>query len=283
MNLLDAIQSKQIDIYISLFFTLLGLVLGVIVDSLRSGNSSPANQQGHIFNLTVNNVITPPRSTTRQAQDDQDLFALITVLTVIFGISYLFFRSEILNILSFITMFSISLWAGGTLHSLYKGYFVGGAWFVSLVFSSFFCIFALFLVSKAFSPDYAPKYFPYSQEIINKYGVAGLKVYFNEQDFIWFIFHLVGVFLLFQAKIRMMLSSAYFLTAGKLSLAENPTEPWIVKRTRKYANLNTNILYVSLLSVGAYYFISGNVFMWFEYKFPVQFKSFIEIVLHGRG
>lgn len=283
MNLLDIIQSKQVDIYISLFFTLLGLVLGVVVDSLRSGNPSPANQQGHIFNLTVNNIINPPRSTPNQRQDDQGLFALIAVLTTIFGITYIFFRSEILNILSFITIFSISLWAGGTLHSLYKGYFAGGAWFVSLAFSSAFCVLALFLVSKAFSPDYAPKYFPYSQEIINKYGVAGLKTYFNEQDLRWFMFHLLGVFFLFQAKIRMTLSSTYFLTAGKLSLVENPREPWIVKRTRKYANLSANILYVSLLSVGAYYFISGNFFMWFEYKFPDQLKSFIEIVLHGRG
>lgn len=283
MNLLDVIQSKQVDIYISLFFTLLGLVLGVIVDSLRSGNPSPANQQGHIFNLTVNNVINPPRSTPSKTQDDQGLFALIALLTVTFGIAYLFFRSEILNTLSFITIFSISLWAGGTIHSLYKGYFAGGAWFVSLAFSSVFCVIALFLVSKAFSPDYAPKNFPYSQEIINKHGVTGLKAYFNEQDLRWFLFHLVGVFFLFQAKIRMTLSSTYFLTAGKLSLAENPREPWIVKRTRKYASLSTNILYVSLLSVGAYYFISGNFFMWFEYKLPVQLKSLIDIVLHGRG
>jgi len=283
MSLLEIIQSKQVDIYISLFFTLLGLVLGVIVDSIRSGNPSPANQQGHTFNLTVNNIINPPDSKPSQTQDDQGLFVLIAILTAIFGITYLFFRSEILNTLSFITIFSISLWAGGTLHSLYKGYFAGGAWFVSLAFSSAFCVLALFLVSKAFSPDYAPENFPYSQAIINKYGVTGLESYFNAQDFRWFIFHLFGVFFLFQAKIRMTLSSIYFLTAGKLSLATNPREPWIVKRTRKYANLSTNILYVSLLSVGAYYFISGNFFMWFEYTFPVQLKSFIEVVLHGRG
>lgn len=154
---------------------------------------------------------------------------------------------------------------------------------MSLTFSLAFCALALFLVSKAFLPDYAPRNFQYSQEIINRYGVTGLRDYFNEQDFRWLMSHLVGVFLLFQVKIRMMLSSTYFLAAGKLSLAENSREPWIVKRTRKYASLSTNILYVSLLSVGAYYLISGNFFMWFEYKFPVQLKSFIDIVLHGRG
>ncbi|MCW0506902.1 hypothetical protein [Aeromonas piscicola] len=283
MSLLEAIQSKQVDIYISLFFTLLGLVLGVIVDSIRNSSPSPANQQGNFFNLTVNNVVNPPSSASNRAQDDQGLLVLIVALTTIFGITYLFFRSEILNILSFITIFSISLWAGGTLHSLYKGYFSGGAWLVSLVFSSAFCVAALFVVSKAFSPNHAPKYFQYSQEIINKYGIAGLPTYFNEQDLRWFMFHLIGVFLLFQAKIRMTLSSTYFLAAGRLSLAENIREPWIVRRTRKYANLNTNILYVSILSISAYYFISGDFFMWFEYKLPIQFKSLINIVLHGRG
>ena len=258
-------------------------MLGVVVDYFRSGNPSLVNQQGNILNLTVNNIVNPPRSTPNQRQDDQGLFALIAGLTIACGITYLFFRSEILNILSFITIFSISLWAGGTLHSLYKGYFAGGAWIVSLAFSSSFCLLALFLVGKALSPDYAPKYFLYSQDIINKYGVTGLKTYFNEKDFRWFMFHLLGVFFLFQAKIRMALSSTYFLTAGKLSLAENQREPWIVKRTRRYASLRTNIVYVSLLLVGAYLFISGNFFMWFEYKFPDQFKSFIDTVLHGRG
>ncbi|WP_157839612.1 hypothetical protein [Comamonas testosteroni] len=283
MNLLDIIKSKQVDIYISLFFTILGLVLGVLVDYLRSAKPSLVNQQGNIFNLTLNNIANPPGSTPNQRQDDQGLFAMIAALTIVCGIVYLFFRSDILNILSFITIFTISLWAGGTLHSLYKGYFSGSAWFVSLVFSSSFCILALFLVGKALSPDYAPKYFQYSQDIINKYGVTGLKTYFNAQDFRWFMFHLLGVFFLFQAKIRMALSSTYFLTAGKLSLAESQREPWIVKRTRKYASLSTNIIYVSLLSVAAYYLISGNFFMWFEYKFPGQFKIFINTVLHGRG
>lgn len=283
MNLLEIIQSKQVDIYISLFFTILGLILGVVVDLLKSGNSSSVNQQGNIFNLTVNNIVNPPGSMANQRQDDRSLFALIVVLTIVSGIFYLFFRSEILNIFSFITIFSISLWAGGALHSLYKGHFAGGAWFISLAFSSAFCVFSLFLVSKALSPDYAPKNFSYSQYIINKYGVSGLNNYFNEQDFRWFMFHLLGVFFLFQAQIRMTLSATYFLTAGKLSLAQSQREPWIVKRTRKYASLRTNIIYVSFLSAGAYYFVSGKFFMWFEHKFPDQLKSLIEIVLHGRG
>ncbi|PWC16281.1 hypothetical protein DDT52_18935 [Brenneria roseae subsp. roseae] len=283
MSLLEAIQSKELDIYISLFFTLLGLGLGVIVDSIRNKGPSVKNQQGNFFNLTVNNVINLTSPPAHRPQDEQELVLFICFLSIILGIIYLFLRSEVLYVLSSITIFSISLWAGGTLHGLYKGYLRGSAWFFSLVFASAFCAANLFLVNKAFSPDYAPRYFQYSQEIINRYGVTGLSNYFNKQDALWFVFHLAGVCLLFLAEIRMTLFSIYFLAARKALRSESAGESWIVRRTNKYANPNKNILYVTLLSVIAYYFISGKFFMWFEYSFPVQFGNLIDFVLYGRG
>lgn len=279
MSLIEQIQAKEMDIYISLFFTLLGLILGVIVDCIRDSNVSAT--QRVFINVTLTNVVNPINQCKVKQLNERDLFPVIICITTTLLIAYLFFRSEILNTLSLVTVFIISLWAGSTLHSIYKGYFIGIGWFIALAFSLAFCTTALFLVNKAITPDYAPKYFQYSQEIINESGVLGLTNYFTLQDLPWFTFHIIGIVMLVLAKIRMTLSSTYFVLAGHTIYYQQQNNSWLVKRTRKYADLRNTIIYVSILSVAAYYFISGNFYMWFTYSLPSQFQNFLNTVLHG--
>lgn len=138
MSLIETIQSKEVDIYISLFFTLLGLFLGAILDRILKGKSpQSANQPGSSVNLTFNTVVNPPG--VRTPDQNQDMTPIICMMLVLAGVIYLFFRAEILNVLSWITLFTISLWAGGTLHSLYRGFFAGCTWVVALFFLGLLC------------------------------------------------------------------------------------------------------------------------------------------------
>ncbi|NNA58257.1 hypothetical protein [Pseudomonas koreensis] len=280
MSISEIIQTKEVDIYISLFFTILGLILGFIVDTLTKGSSPAVNgQQTPIINLTVSNVVNPPSASS--SKPDQDMMPIICTAMAITALIYLFYRAEILNILSWITIFTLSLWAGGTLHSLYKGYFSGGSWIASLLFSVAFCVAATLMTGEAFRPTHAPENFIYIQEIINKYGITGLKRYFNPEDFNWLILHLFGVLILFYASIRMMLSSTYFITTGFANPA-SATEPWITQKTRKYANQRKNIIYMPILLLLAYALISGAVSIWLTHDMPGQLNQLIDTILHGR-
>lgn len=282
MSILATIQSKEADIYISLFFTLLGLVLGAILDIFMKSASSPPNaQQANSINLTFNSVVHPLGQTSNSA--NSDISPIVFTFLVVTGLVYLFYRVEILNILSWITIFTISLWAGATLHSLIRGFFSGGKWAISLLFSLAFCIAATYLTDEAFKPKYAPENFKYIQELINEHGIMGIGPYFYTEDFHWFLFHLLGVMALFYASIRMMLSSTYFMAAGMVSGSANTPEPWLVRKTRKYADLKNNVIYMSLLMVIAYYLMSGIFSNWLLHSMPGLVDSLVKTILHGRS
>lgn len=56
MELLEVLKSKEIDIYISLFMTLLGLVLGLIIDSFKQRNLQGENQVNcQVTSITLSN------------------------------------------------------------------------------------------------------------------------------------------------------------------------------------------------------------------------------------
>ncbi|UST80549.1 hypothetical protein [Pseudomonas siliginis] len=282
MSFIDTIQSKEVDIYISAFFTILGLILGAILDRVLKGDSpQSANQPGHSVNLTFNTVVNPPPG-VNAASTSQDMTPVIFMMMVIAGLIYVFFRAEILNLLSWITLFTISLWAGGTLHSLYRGFFAGSKWVVSLIFSMAFCVAATYLTDEAFTPTLAPQNFQYSQQIINEQGLTGIKKYFVLLDMHWFLLHLIGVLLFIYTSLRMMLFSTYFIVAGAHANNNGTHEPWLSRKTRKYANLRKNIVFMPILLVLAYLLTSGLAFDWFIHTMPNQVNALMNTVLYGR-
>ncbi|WP_262139331.1 hypothetical protein [Pseudomonas sp. Marseille-Q5117] len=282
MSFIETIQSKEVDIYISAFFTILGLILGAILDRVLKGDSpQSANQPGHSVNLTFNTVVNPPPG-VNAASTSQDMTPVIFMMMVIAGLIYVFFRAEILNLLSWITLFTISLWAGGTLHSLYRGFFAGSKWVISLFFSMAFCVASTYLTDEAFTPTLAPQNFQYSQQIINEQGLTGIKKYFVLLDMHWFLLHLTGVMLFIYTSIRMMLFSTYFIVAGAHANNNGTHEPWLSRKTRKYANLRKNIIFMPILLVLAYLLTSGLAFDWFIHTMPNQVNALMNTVLYGR-
>jgi len=282
MSFIETIQSKEVDIYISAFFTILGLILGAILDRVLKGDSpQSANQPGHSVNLTFNTVVNPPTG-VNAASTSQDMTPVIFMMMVIAGLIYVFFRAEILNLLSWITLFTISLWAGGTLHSLYRGFFAGSKWVVSLIFSMAFCVAATYLTDEAFTPTLAPQNFQYSQQIINEQGLTGIKKYFVLLDMHWFLLHLIGVLLFIYTSLRMMFFSTYFIVAGAHANNNGTHEPWLSRKTRKYANLRKNIIFMPILLVLAYLLTSGLAFDWFIHTMPNQVNALMNTVLYGR-
>lgn len=282
MSFIETIQSKEVDIYISAFFTILGLILGAILDRVLKGDSpQSANQPGHSVNLTFNTVVNPPPG-VNAASTSQDMTPVIFMMMVIAGLIYVFFRAEILNLLSWITLFTISLWAGGTLHSLYRGFFAGSKWVISLIFSMAFCVAATYLTDEAFTPTLAPQNFQYSQQIINEQGLTGIKKYFVLLDMYWFLLHLIGVLLFIYTSLRMMLFSTYFIVAGAHANNNGTHELWLSRKTRKYANLRKNIIFMPILLVLAYLLTSGLAFDWFIHTMPNQVNALMNTVLYGR-
>lgn len=282
MSFIETIQSKEVDIYISAFFTILGLILGAILDRVLKGDSpQSANQPGHSVNLTFNTVVNPPPG-VNAASTSQDMTPVIFMMMVIAGLIYVFFRAEILNLLSWITLFTISLWAGGTLHSLYRGFFAGIKWGVALLFCLAFCVAATYVTDEAFMPTLAPQNFQYSQQIINEQGLTGIQKYFVLLDMHWFLLHLIGVMLFIYTSLRMMLFSTYFIVAGAHANNNGTHEPWLSRKTRKYANLRKNMIFMPILLVLAYLLTSGLAFDWLIHTMPNQVNMLMNTVLYGR-
>jgi len=282
MEFLEILKSKEVDIYISLFMTILGLVLGLIIDSFKQNKYQGASHSNTtITSVTVNNIVKPITSQANSSPSGDGLMFVIGFVLLVAGTIYLFNRLEILNALYYATVFVVSLWSGGILHGLFKGRFYGWRWIANLVFYGVFFIATFHIVNKAMTPNFAPENFKFSQQLIKQYGLLGLGGYFTLLDFKWFIFHLTGVLLLFFSMIRLSLSTTYFAVMGRYMVSEEEQEPWIAKRTRKYAGFWDNIIFISLFLLASYYLIAGNFFMWLEYQFPKEMESFISGVLHG--
>lgn len=231
MDIFEIIKSKEVDIYISLFMTILGLILGLIIDSIRQGkNSNSGDRNGTTISVTVNNIVKPQLTQTNATSSDDGLMFVIGFFLLVTGTIYLFNRLEILNSLYYLTVFVISLWSGGILHSLFKGRFSGWRWIANLIFYGAFFAASFYIVNKAITPNFAPKNFELSQKIISKHGLFGLKDYFSLLDFKWFIFHLSGVLLLFFAMMRLTLSTTYFAVMGGYLTSEESEEPWLAKK-----------------------------------------------------
>lgn len=287
MRFWEIIQDKEIDIYIGVATTLLGLILGIIVDILRkSGSPNQATNIGYQTKITITNINNAYlEQRIGKQQDDQEMMAIVALFLFCTGVTYLFFISQILHFLTVSVLFILSMGAGATIHSLMQSYFQGVRWTANFLFLLFFCGATIFIANKAAVPNYAPEYFLHSQKIINERGIKGLGNYFSFLDLRWFIFHLIGILIFFYTQTRMTLSVVYFATMSAYLANSNGQGklPWLAQKTAKYRNVYKNIITTTLMLVVSYYLIAGNFFMWYEYEFPNQMQRFIHRIMNGRS
>ncbi len=286
MDLWNQILSKEADIYINIFITIFGLFLGYLIDKVK--NKDPQVHVGDTTHTTntvnITKIISESKkSPHRKSNDDQLFMIFMGAVLISVGITYLFYREEILTTIRYLSLFSFSLWGGGTAHSIIKRQFEGLNWFLYLMFIVIFVIASLFIIDQAFTPKYPPTHFEYSQQIINERGVYGLSGVFSAKDGVWFLVHLFGVLLIFGSQYIMLMSSIYFATMGRYIIrGQVDDEPWIARKVKRYGNFYKNIIFVSLMMFMSYFLVSGIFLLWIENDLPVHVNNFIYTVLHGR-
>ncbi|MCT7908596.1 hypothetical protein N5915_03410 [Arcobacter lacus] len=280
MDVLELLKSKQIDIYISLFMTIFGLVLGIIIDLIRKNGSNSIRNNCNINDITINNIYQSENKYT--SQKNEDAVVLFYFVLFLLGTIYLFFRVEILNVFYYLTIFLISILSTNILLNLLKRNFSGFNWVINIIFNMLFFIGIFFIINKALIPDYAPEYFSDAQQIVNQNGLLGLKNYFTLQDLFWFLIHLFGIVFLFLAMLRLIFFTTFYTIMGNHLLSANYyNKPWIAKKTKKYSNLWKNIFVVFFLLITSYYLVSGNFYLWYNYKFPEQSTMIINKIFNG--
>ena len=205
-------------------------------------------------------------------------FILLGILSII----YLFFRVEILNLFFYLSILIVSFWSYGSLVNFFRGLFTGWKWFINIIFYIIFFGTIFIIINQALTPAIAPRNFQFSQQLINQYGIIGLMDYFSFIDLQWFSFHFVGIFLLFYAMLRIIFASTYYTVMGRHRLCEqNCQEPWLARKTRKYANLWKNIILIPILLLISYYCVSGEAFQWYKQELPQEFNLLINRIFHG--
>ncbi|NAW85369.1 hypothetical protein CAG71_02705, partial [Photobacterium halotolerans] len=89
MEFLEVLKSKEIDIYISLFMTISGLILGLVIDSFKQRNvqgGSPSN--GPITSITVTNIVKPQINQANSSSNDDGLMFIIGFILLVTGVVY---------------------------------------------------------------------------------------------------------------------------------------------------------------------------------------------------
>jgi len=288
-------DAKKFDIGLTVVSTLVGLVLGLIIDLLRDGSSkkdassststSPTEVHISINNIQQAYVQQFPQSSQRGSKSNEEsVFWMLLFAAFSVGIFYLFFKSEILNLATYSALCVLGAWSGLVLYSLVKGVFVGTQWIMNFLLSLLFCFFIIVIVDKAISPDIAaPKNFPYVQQIINEFGIPGLSRFFSLHDFKWLTFHFLGIVLLFLVQLRMIFSVIFFASMTLyVSGIHSEMLLRLARKTAKYQQVYKNILVTSALLFLSYLLVSGDFFSWFENELPRRMGNIIHLIFNGR-
>ena len=288
MILLQVLHDKEIDIWIAVATTLLGLALGTAIDIIRE-RMKPEPEYGaagavkiSITNITnMFNIISREQTAAGGGTNGGLFYALLPALIIFFV--YARFRGEWVSILTLLTILTLSLWIGSIIHGAAKGRFtiLAATYYLSLCLA--FGISSVFIEDKIQTPSFAPKNFPYLQDIITEYGLNGISKYFLPTDYVWFAFHLAGAFLFLLTCLRMMLSVVnLFTVCSTLSgAADQGFFSWILRRTIAYRLSPKNVLW-TIVSVGSsYYLVAGEFYMWYTYKMPQQVSTIVYQVFNG--
>ncbi|HIF9225870.1 TPA: hypothetical protein ACX6QE_003665 [Photobacterium damselae] len=275
VDIIDILKAKEIDIYISLFMTILGTVLGVITNLINDKSRVKSNDI-YSQNITINNFTNRHYAKPSNESDQFFLFFLIC-----FGLLYSFFRIEILNLIFYTAIFIVSIWSGRIVFNLFTGYFSGFGWIINIIFYILIFISAFYIINIAITPVYAPQNFQYLQYIINEFGIKGVFKYFSMKDIQWFILHIFGIFVLFSAIIRLLLSIVFFTIIGSYDTT-NCNSNWLALKTAKYANPWKNIIFISVCLFFSYYLVSGYLFIWCENELPNISNELFNTILNGK-
>lgn len=281
--MLEILVIKQVDIYISLATSLIGAIFGTFLDRSFKGSrvTAPTPGVAHTVSISMQQVV---QVSVGSKNDSDDPLTLIYfgALLLITGIAYLFFREEVLIAGLLLVLFIFGAWTGSVANSLYEGFFYGWRWVAYLLIMLLFALAAIRVVGLAKTPMFAPRNFIHAQSIVNQQGITSLPHYFTALDFQWFVFHLLGLILLFTASWRACLSMLNFTMVGT-SLSKGESQRKLGARVASaYGRPWRNSLFLLGFMVAANYLVSGQFFMWFEYEMPNQLNHFIQVILHGR-
>ncbi|WP_199265656.1 hypothetical protein [Alcaligenes faecalis] len=280
---LEILITKQIDIYISLATSLIGTIFGVILDRTLKGPhlAEPTHETPHNSSISIQQVVKISVS-IKNKNDDQLTFIFTSLFILTTGLAYLFFRKEVLTIGLLLVIFIFSTWMGSIMNSLYRRFFHGWGWILYLIIMLTFVLATIRVIGLAKIPLFSPDNFIYAQSIVSQQGITSLPRYFSALDFKWFLFHFLGIILLFAAAWRACLSMLNFAVIGtRLSKGQSQRKSGS-RLALAYAKPWRNSLFLLGFMVTANYLVSGQFFMWFEYEMPNQLNHFIQVILHGQ-
>lgn len=279
--MLEVLASKQVDIYISLATSLIGAVIGLILDRVvkQPRKLEPTSTDMPVISISMQQLVQVSNTLRGKAGND---FIVGGIFLFVTGVTYLFFRQEVLALALLLVLFSFGAWAGSVISSLNRGSFGGWGWVAYLIVMLFFALAAVRVVGLAKMPTFAPSNFIHAQEIVNQWGITALRHYFNALEFKWFGFHLLGIILFFAASWRACLSMLNYSLLGHRLIKRQSYGRFELRLAKSYGRPWRNSLFLLGFMVTANYLVSGQFFMWFEYEMPRQVDSFIQTILHGR-
>ena len=90
MEFLEILKSKEVDIYIALVVMILGLILGLIVDTFKDKKVVGAGHRGmHITPVSVTTIIKPRDNQPNEHSGDEGIMFVIGFILIIAGAVYI--------------------------------------------------------------------------------------------------------------------------------------------------------------------------------------------------
>jgi len=136
-------------------------------------------------------------------------------------------------------------------------------------------------ITLAINPIIHPKYFAYTEQIINQSGWSGMSSYFTQDDIPWGMVHLTGIGLLLYTFWNMAMSLINILATGN-SIHSGNTESWLVRKTAMYCTPWRNMFYLSLFLFLGGAMVSGVFLQWMEHDLPLLVERIFKTVMYGR-
>lgn len=293
MNFWSTLASKEVDIYIGIATTILGLILGELLNYFKrqtapagppAANSTTVQVKVHvpITISTITNIYK--KNAAGPAKNDDPMLKIMLVIGLfVIGVVYLNFRSTILNGITSALLLILPLFFGVLITAYLRDYTSGGKWVAYLLYLIGFYVAAVLVRDKALIPNFAPRYFLDSEAILRAYGISGMKRVTSLADLNWYMMHVTGVLLLVYSVARLVLSGVYLsaMTWHFTFNSWNSNPPWLAIKTAGYRHVVKSMLGTALALLAAYFLVSGDAYMWWVYEWPALLNTFMKSVFYG--
>jgi len=293
MNFWSTLASKEVDIYIGIATTILGLILGELLNYFKrqAAPAAPAAAKNSTVQVKVQVPITistitniyKKASTGQANNDDATLKVLVAIGLFSIGVVYLNFRGTILNGITSALLLILPLFFGALLTAYVRGFTSGGKWLAYLLYLIAFYVAAVMVRDKALIPNFAPNHFLDSEAIIRAHGISGMKRVTTLADLNWYMMHVAGVVLLVYSVARLALSGLHLsaMTWHFTFNSWNSNPPWLAIKTARYRHVYKSMLGTAVALLAAYFLVSGNAYMWWVYEWPALINNFMNSVFYG--